>query len=343
LVRLGHWPRILVLFAAVASCKSEPKPSASPAPSRSAKPAPTFPDFESLVMLDGRDSGAVAQGTTEGGTDAATEALGNVPPTPALKLLEPGAEPRTAARYDVPADKLQTTVATVRVAAEGAMPPGAGQQPPIKLTLQLMPKSKSPDGTVRFAVQVAKAEIVVGGAQLPPEAAKEIKAAEAAISKLGGGLAVNARGTIADVSFGGRGAPPELRELVMPIVELLFAPFPEEPIGVGAKWALLSEVKGEGSMKSTFTMTARTEKTADLSIETQRSSPPQAMPDPRAPPGVTMQLDGKGKAKMTVRFDGITSKVESDSKTNVTVKDPTSKPPRSQTSTIAVRHSLASP
>ena len=177
----------LLFLLSVASCKSEPKPTASPAPSRSAKPAPTFPDFESLVMLDGRDAGLPPNAdATDGGPATAAVAAGNAAGgSPALTLIEPGTEPRTVARYDFVPDKPLSTVATMRVSASG-MGPGGGQQPPLKLTLQLTPKAKGSDSNVKFALRVTKAEISTGGAAVPPEAADEIKQAEAAMTPFRG-------------------------------------------------------------------------------------------------------------------------------------------------------------
>ncbi|MBK6693082.1 MAG: hypothetical protein IPG50_12900 [Myxococcales bacterium] len=345
---LSSWPVVALLL--LASCKEQPKPA--PAPATSAKATPRFADFDDFVKTQNVDAGgaapatapvdvaATAIGTADGGAATATAATAPAPGAgPAIKLLEPGAEPRTAARYDFATETPQSTVATVRMSAQGG-PPGSDQQPPLKLTLKLTPGPKAPNGAVKFALQVTKAEIVTGGMAVPPEAVQELKAAETAMMRVGGAFTASPRGTLSEVAIGGKGAPPELQELIGPLVELLFAPLPEEPIGVGAKWSLGGGASREGTQTSTFTLTARTDKTAEISIDGVRSAPPQKVPDPRAPPGVTMQLDGKTKTKMSVRFSGITSKVDGDTKTSMTIKDPSTTPPRTQTNVISVKHSL---
>ena len=353
------FPVALVLLV---GCKNEPKPApASSSSAKSVRPATTLPDFDTLLNLPGMAEGGA--GTTEKVAAAGATADGGSPKegagsTPGggggagavggggevVKLVEPGAEPREAARYAFVIDQAQTTLATVRVNAEGGPMGGAGPQPPIRLTLKVTPKTKA-EGKTKFAMQVAKAEILTGGAQIPPEAAKELKAAEAALSTLTATFAATPRGALSELQLGaGKGAPPEAQELIIPMLEMLFAPLPEEPIGVGAKWVAntTAPTPGEGSMKSTFTMTARTPTSADITVDTQRSAKPQAIQDPRAPAGATMQMDGKGKTKMTLRFAGVASKAEGESTTNVTFNDPSSKPPRTAKSTVTVRHTLES-
>ncbi len=348
-----HGRRLAFTFTSallIAGCKTEPKPVAS-SPDASAitklRPATTLPDFDTLLNLPGAEAGALAQNvaTSGGATDGGAAAP--PPPVPggggeAVKLVEPGAEPREAARYAFVIDQSQTTLATVRVNAEGGPMGGAGPQPPIRLTLKVTPMTKG-EGNTKFAMKVSKAEILTGGAALPPEAAKELKAAEAALATLTATFSASPRGALTELQLGvGKGAPPEAQELIIPMLEMLFAPLPEEPIGVGAKWVANTTAPSpsDGSMKSTFTMTARTPTSADVTVTTERSAKPQAIQDPRAPAGATMQMEGKGKTKMTLRFAGVASKAEGESTTNVTFKDPSSTPPRTAKSTVTVRHSL---
>jgi hypothetical protein len=348
------------LFALLAlSCKDEPKPSPAPASSSSAgaksvRPATTLPDLDTLLNIPGASgdgglapSGAASAQAAKAEESAAENAAEAPPPVGAaevVKLVEPGAEPREVARYAFVIDKADTTLATVRVSAQGGPMGAAGPQPPIRLTLKLTPKAKS-GGKTAFAMQVTKAEILTGGAPVPPEAVGELKAAEAALATLTATFNASARGALSELRLGaGKGAPQEAQELIIPMLEMLFAPLPEEPIGLGARWvaSTTAPVPGEGSMISTFTMTARTPTTADITIDTSRSAKPQAIQDPRAPRGATMQMDGKGKTKLTVRFGGVAAKAEGESTTNVTFKDPSSTPPRTAKSTVTVRHTLDS-
>lgn len=356
---------LAVSFSLVA-CKSETSKLTEPSPKGSASaaakmvpPSTNLPDLDTLLALDGgamenaatagagAGAGAAAPGDPNPGAAAAPGAGGPAgqpgqpgkPTKISVKLVEPGAEPRTPARYDFAMDKPQTTLATVKMTAVGA-PAGMGQQPPIRLTLRVTPKAKSAEGNTKFVMDITKAEIMTGGTPVPPEAQKEIKAAEAQLAKLSGTFTANNRGALSDVSFGGQGAPPEAEELILPMLELLFAPLPEEPIGVGAKWTMSTAADADASMKSTFTMTARTPSTADVTVESQRTASPHPIPDPRAPPGATMAMDGKGKTQMQVRFGGIAGKVEGDSKTSITIKDPSQNPPRTATNSIQVHHTL---
>lgn len=347
-------------LSSLVACKSEQKLAPPPAASGSAKPvkpATTLPDLDSLLKIDdaGASPNAAASGAVAAaGSAAPADSSAADPGAPAgaaggpitVKLVESGAEPRAAARYEFAIDKPQSTVATIKMTPEMGGAPGSTPppQPPIRLTLKVTPKAKNPDGNVKFALEISKAEIVTGGMPVPPEAVKELKAAEASLASMSGSFVASPRGALSDVKLGaGKNAPPEAQELIFPLVELLFAPLPEEPIGIGARWTLTAGDPVEGTMKSSFTMTARSPTTADITVESSRKTGARPIPDPRAPPGATMTLDGKGKTAMVVRWSGIAAKVDGSSSTSITLKDPSTTPPRSTTNSLKVQHSLVEP
>lgn len=352
----------LFAFAAL-GCKGESKPTPSPAaaPSTSSSsasmvaPATTLPDLDTLLNLPASEGAQAANGDGGAGAgtgDPAAAALSGaggseVGTSETIKLVEAGGEPRTAARYEFAIDKPQTVTATVRINAEGGgVPPGQGGQPPIRLTLKATPKAKNGAKTA-FALEVSKAEIMLGNTQIPPEAAKELKAAEAALTAITATFSASDRGAVSDLHVGAKGAPPEVQELFIPMLEMLFAPLPEEPIGVGARWVSNTAggpAEGGASMQSTFTMVNRSPASADISVDTVRAAKPQPIPDPRAPAGSTVQMDGKGKTKLTVRFAGVASKAEGESTTNITVREPAggANPARTTKSKVTVHQSLDS-
>ncbi len=350
----------LLVSLSMFSCKSEqklaPAPAASGAASAKAiKPSTNLPDLDAILKLDdaGASPLAAASGAASGAPadpNAPTAAgSAEAPPGPGspitVKLVEAGAEPRASARYEFAIDKSQTATATIKMSPEMGGAPGSTPppQPPIRLTLKVTPKAKNPDGNVKFALEVSKAEIMTGGMAVPPEAVKEIKTAEASLATLAGSFVASPRGALSEVKFGaGKNVPPEAQELVLPLVELLFAPLPEEPIGIGARWTLTAGDPMEGTMKSSFTMTSRSPTGADITVESSRKTAARPIPDPRAPAGATMALDGKGKTAMTVRFGGIAAKVDGSSSTSITLKDPSTTPPRSTTNSLKVQHTLES-
>ncbi|MFO0674546.1 MAG: hypothetical protein U0235_33855 [Polyangiaceae bacterium] len=144
------------------------------------------------------------------------------------------------------------------------------------------------------------------------------------------------------MKFGaGKNVPPRLRSSCFRSSSS-FSAAPEEPIGIGAL-TLTAGDPMEGTMKSSFTMTFCA--SADRRRHHRRKQPQDRGapdPDPRAPAGATMALDGKGKTAMTVRFGGIAAKVDGSSSTSITLKDPSTTPPRSTTNSLKVQHTLES-
>src|SRR5262249_13152556 len=152
----------------------------------------------------------------------------------AIKVADPGAEPRAIRKYTFAANKVDKRVVTItqsvsQSAGGQSAPPQEGT---IKIYLDLTPKQVKPADATTEA-KVSKVELP--GA--PPQAAQMLSS----VTGLSGTFDVTSNGEVGEVSFA---ASPQMRnQLAESIlgglsqaVQVLLAPLPTTPIGAGAKW-----------------------------------------------------------------------------------------------------------
>jgi hypothetical protein len=107
--------------------------------------------------------------------------------------------------------------------------------------------------------------------------------------------------------------------------EGLFCPLPDEPIGKGAKWVETSVARQEGmsaTIASTYTLKEIAPDGLVVAISIARKAPAQAYPDPRAPKGTTIAVDGAANGTMKVRLDRVPAKGQLDATTTLTITQP---------------------
>jgi hypothetical protein len=329
-------PRVSVLLCAllafVPACeKDKPKPDDT----KKVDPTPVpsglvFNDF--LPTTGGNAAGlgvrgdaglegglaAVGGGTGEPGADPTNP--GGQPGAPAaqkLRVTEPGGEPRALRKYTFVANKTDKRVLTLSQAVSQSMggQTAPAQEQTIKLSVDVTPKTVKPTGATLEA-KVAKVEIP--GA--PPNAQQVL----AGLNGLAGTFEVTSHGEVGELQFQASPAMKNqmaegiLRALSQ-VVELLVAPFPDAPIGQGAKWEMgneqgtkrfaLKEVSGEGGVVD-----------AEIDIKVPR----HAQQGPQGRGMMFVEVDGKGKYTYQVKFNQVSPKVEGELTLNekIEVNDP---------------------
>jgi len=169
-----------------------------------------------------------------------------------FKLLEPGAEPRSTLRLHPKPDDKQSVLVTVKMTVENQMGGMGGQAlklPAITLPMDVSIKNVSPDGEITYEMVMGEAGIVDEPGAMP-QMAEVIKASLAGVKGLTGTGIISARGISKGVEFKAPpGADPQTRQL-MDQLKSSFAdfaiPFPEEPVGAGAKWEVAMPLKSQG-------------------------------------------------------------------------------------------------
>jgi hypothetical protein len=147
---------------------------------------------------------------------------------------------------------------------------------------------------------------------------------------LSGTFDATPRGDVGEVSFV---ASPQMKnQLADTIVQgvsqasqLLIVPFPETPIGAGAKWEVAGGGRGEAGVKR-FALKDVTPDGGTVDVEVEIKVPRHAQPSPRGGPPMFIEVDGKGKYSYQVKFDRTAPKVDGDMTLNekLEVSDPRS-------------------
>jgi hypothetical protein len=316
---------LAVVPAITAGCNKD-KPKAEEATKSEPVPVPSglvFNDFlpttGSAAGLGVRDSGiegglaAVGGGGEPGETGATPDEGGD---KLAVKLIEPGAEPRAARKYAFVANKVDKRVLTL---SQSISQSAGGQSAPaqeltLKIHMDLTPKQVKPTGA-SLEAKVTKVELP--GA--PPQAAAML----ASMTGLSGTFDVSSHGEAGEVSFAG--SPQMKNEFAQTIlqglsqaVQLLFTPLPTSPIGVGAKWELSANSEAEQGAKR-FTLKEATNEGGVIDSEIEIKVPRRATQSPRG--GMMfVEVDGKGRYTQVVRFNQTSPKSEGELTVNEKVE-----------------------
>lgn len=217
-----------------------------------------------------------------------------------VKLLDPGAEPRTALRYKFEADRTEKMVLEMSMAM--AMEMGDQKQPerqmPVtRMTMRIDSKEVSPEGDLRYEFELEQVEV------LPEPGANPamIKAMEEQLSTmqgLSGSATVTARGFTQNIEIKPPpGIDPQMRQFMDSMNQSLSqmsAPFPEEPVGRGARWQatmLLNTPAMKLTQIGTYSLSEIQGDKVKFDVAIEHSAPPQELEGPGAAPGVKVSLE----------------------------------------------------
>jgi hypothetical protein len=349
----------LAIGVALAGCGKDPPKKAVDTP-KAATPVPSDMVFNEFVPAGGgggivgvKTDGGIPEGglgpDSPGNADPAggAAAAGGEEGPPKLKVTEPGAEPRAARKYAFATGKTDKRLLTVRqsVGREGA---GPAQEAAFALTADFTPRAVKPAGA-KIELKVIKIDM--------PDAQGAQKAQ--ALAQLGqfaglmGSFEVSSHGEVGEVDFkadekmAGPGAEVILQSLQQAL-ELVVAPFPSDPVGVGAKWERKIERKERGqetTSKHTFTLTEVSAEGGVVTAEVDLSVPKHPFQQRGVPPGATEEVSGKGKYTYAFKFDHIATKVSGEMTITrrIELSDGKGGPKQSVAEIIKLKNSLDAP
>lgn len=312
---------VAALSAALALSSSgcgKDKAKAEEAKKSDPTPIPSGLVFNDFVPATGSGAGLGVRDADAGaladiGGGASAEAAPEGAPADKLKVTEPGAEPRAVRKYTFTPNRVDKRVLTITQSHSDGQ--GPAQEITIKLTLDLAVKQAKPSGAT-IEAKVAKVELP--GA--PPQAGQML----ASMTGLSGSFDVTPQGDVGEVSFGG--TPQMQNQLAESVVQamsqavqLLLAPFPSTPVGVGAKWEMGEggDPAGEGEQGTKrFTLKQVSGEGAVVDADIAIKVPRRAAKGPGGVP-VYVEVDGNGHYAYEVRFDRPSTKVDGE----LTVKE----------------------
>ena len=233
----------------------------------------------------------------------------------ALTLVDPGAAPRRTLRMAIPDGAVETQTMRqqmrMEMSAEGMELP-AQALPATRVTSRIAVRERTADGAAVLESEVLAADVDTAGAN--PQLAGMIGAQLAAMRGTRMRYAVQPNGRLSQVSIDGDAGNPLVTGQAQEIARTLeqaSIPFPDEPVGVGARWTSGQAVSLNGltiDQTTEYTVTALDDAQVTLDIRLTQSAKEMRMDAPGMPPGaaVTLRsLDGTGSGTSVIRFGGL--------------------------------------
>jgi hypothetical protein len=312
----------LVFAQAPSSCKGE----------RGSPPAP-IPPPSGVAPVVGSDTPAGKGGGT-GDVGLATDAS----PRPGaatplvmqlMPLIEAGRPPRHKLRYAWRTDQKESLVIDMQTAAAteaaGAKQPDLAL-PSVHIAIAIDPRGVSPEGDLGYAWHVTSA--TVGAANdTPSQVAEGMRAEVAAIGGLSGTAVITARGLTREVTVTGEplGKVGQMVEQVRQTLRDVAAPFPEEDVGVGARWKKLTQIDDRDeriAQTETFRLAAVDGDKGTLDDSIAQTAPPQALRALGMPPDTHARMEsmlGSGRASVRFALSRVVPQTSYDSTTTMVV------------------------
>lgn len=231
-----------------------------------------------------------------------------------FSLLDAGAEPRQALRFTPQASETQTTTMTmmmnVLMSAGGQVLPF--DAPTTILTFESEITQVDDNGDIHFQMSCTDAE-VGDSTNAPPEVRQVLEAQIQNLVGFGGTMLMDSRGNVKESNFSlSETADPMMQELFDQIsqsVDRLSAPFPEEAVGLGARWQIAHAMNVNGiklTQTAIYELVSMDNNVATLNVTLEQQAPPQQLESPGLPPSATVTLNSmqaRGEGQVTIRLD----------------------------------------
>jgi len=266
---------------------------------------PTTEDAPRTSVTDTTDESAIRPSAQPSDSSTGQPAK----PAPAvIKLLEPGKKPRRALRWSRALGLEERLTMRVDTEVDALIGVLNAKPAPRSVTLELTVRTNEalPEGTAAFSFTVDEIH-AHHAASVPPKARKNRDEAVATMRGLQGSYRIDDLGAIQEVVIDlPADASRELWSLSEDLewaLRQLAAPFPEEPIGAGARWTIDRAVEQSGvnaNEVSTLKITKLKKQLITLKTEVRQSATPQTFRNPGSSMLVQLtEYNAEAAGKMT--------------------------------------------
>ncbi|UCH28283.1 MAG: hypothetical protein JSV06_08330 [Myxococcales bacterium] len=245
---------------------------------------------------------------------------------PTIRVLDGGMTPRAPLRYRVPPGQRETLY--IELARAEAMQAGsqAAQSglPPIQLQVKMGPAEPTREGFIRHPVEISQVRVSKVAEKMSPAQREQVEASLARLLQIRGWSEMDVQGRIRRGEFEGADAvSPDMRALLGNIRSaLLSVPFPDEPLGVRARWEVERKIQISGvwiDQVVTYHIERIRDGELDLQITARGTAAPQQIPSGRLE---AYQSSVIGSA--SVRLAYFTPHSEAEATTQMRISQPTS-------------------
>ena len=218
---------------------------------------------------------------------------------PSVKLMSPGAEPRAPLAYELEKGskhKLGMGMDMLMSIQMGQQAIPATSIPRIVMGLDMLVAEKGPQGDWRV-------DATLDRASLEPKGDQQKAIADQMLPSINGmkGLRmdywVTPKGHVRDVKLNlPEGFPPQAQQMLQGMnqsFESMMAPLPEDAVGIGAQWEVVTRVASSGAdllQFATYTLKKKTGSKALLEVTVKQLAAKATITAPGLPPGTLARL-----------------------------------------------------
>jgi hypothetical protein len=218
-------------------------------------------------------------------------------PTPTVEVLEAGKAPLEPLRLAPAAGATQRSAMTVTFAIQqSGVSSGSVKPPPTKATVETTLQGVTPEGNLQVSFSYPKFEVLKGG-EASKSARRRIEQAFAGLAGLSGQLTITPQGVLVDSALNvPPGIDPSVASLVTQLgdqLRTLAIPFPEAPVGVGARWRASTDLSLNGIQANQvyeYTLKKRNGSKIELGVRGTQTAGEQSVELPNIAPGVQLTV-----------------------------------------------------
>ncbi|MDC0669541.1 DUF6263 family protein [Nannocystis radixulma] len=265
-----------------------------------AKPAPAKTEAAPTKTEVPPPAPAVAAPDTKPAPPATPDTAAPASEGSVVALVDAGGEPREPLRLKLTAGQEQVMIMTMRMGM--AMQVGPNKMPKtdipaMQMTMNLKVSEITGEGDIRSEFSLDKIE-VLPDKTTPQAMVDQLKAVLGTMTKMSGTSTITPRGIVKSADFN---IPPDVNPQIKQTVESMrqqinqmSVPFPEEALGVGAKWTVTQHLEQQGmklQQVATWELKGRDGSVVQLASTIVQTAAPQAIEAPGMPAGAKVSLD----------------------------------------------------
>ena len=268
-----HWWIIVLISLGLACSKTEAPPPVEPEPATS--------DTEAA-----KDE--VPSESTEQPARTEAAAAMSVGDPPEIQVIDPGKEPLRTLRWSIKPGLQQKLSMKTTVLTEGLIG-GAltfrTHVPPMTHEIRVRAKETVPGESAHLTFKIKK--VSLDFSEIPQKLHARMGESAKAVQGLRGSYSFEPRGLVKDAKIelpaDASRTTHSFAERILWSLSHMVAPFPETPVGEGAKWSVASAIQQEGIRINQFLAVEITKlqgTLVDIKIEVEQSAPPQEFKAP---------------------------------------------------------------
>ena len=249
---------------------------------------------------------------------------------PTVRVTDAGMTPRRPLRYRVRPGEAETLYLELARGQAMQSADGAAQSgiPPVQLEVKMGPAQPTPQGFIRHPVQITQVRLSNAAQKMSAAQREQMEQTLAPLLQVQGWSEMDIPGRIRRGEFRGmEEVPPTLRTMLGNIRSaLLTVPFPDEPLGVRARWEVERKVQFSGvwvNQVVTYHIEKMNEAQVHLQVTARQTAEPQAVDG-----GRLEAYQASIIGSVVVQLDRFATYSEADSTSQMRIRTQTASGPR---------------